>query len=113
MRMAEDTKKEKTNEASEKADQVKDQLAGSAEKAADKVEEVKASARGNAPDLGEKTPDATSGSQGSGGDIGSGPTGGIEAEDVSQSSGKPVVMSGAAFALGLITGLLIGWFVSD
>lgn len=111
--MAEEAKKDKTGEASEKASQAKDQVAASAEKAADKVKEFKASATGNVSDLGEKAADATSGNHGSGGDIGSGPTGGIEAEDLSQSGAKPVVMNGAAFALGLITGLLIGWFVSD
>ncbi len=56
---------------------------------------------------------ATGSGTGSGGDVGSGPTGGITTEDVSESNRRPVVMSGAAFALGLISGLLIGWFLSD
>jgi hypothetical protein len=49
---------------------------------------------------------------GSGGDAGSGPTGAITPGDVDSAGGNAVVMSGAAFTAGLVTGLLIGWFVS-
>jgi len=74
-----------------------------------KAEKQGASGEGSAvPSASE-----TGNGPGSGGDIGSGPTGGITTEDVSESNRRPVVMSGAAFALGLISGLLIGWFLSN
>lgn len=60
----------------------------------------------------ETVPEATSSDAGSGGDVGSGPTGGITPGDVDQGGGNAVVMSGAAFTAGLVTGLLIGWFAS-
>jgi hypothetical protein len=110
--MAEKTKDEQAEQWDGDTAQVKESVAGSAEKAADKVEEVKASARGRAPDIGEHDSDAP-GDQGSGGDAGSGPTGGIEPEEISQPDRRPALMSGAAFALGLVAGLLIGWWVSD
>lgn len=77
-----------------------------ADKAEVKITEVTDQAK-------ETVRDATSSDAGSGGDAGSGPTGDITPEDLDDGGGNAVVMSGAAFAAGLVTGLLIGWFVLD
>jgi len=66
-------------------------------------------ASGTDPDIKEKAAESDSGSSG---DLGSGPTVGITPDDLNGGGGNAAVMSGATFTVGLVTGLLIGWFLS-